>query len=66
MNIIQIFGITNVIFLFLVLLSCRCMGSWGLVKFQNEKYMKFYNLHCYFWYGLIISVVAHAVFAFMR
>jgi hypothetical protein len=59
-------GITNIIFLLLVLFSCRCIGFWKLTSswLGNEKYIKFYKYHCYYWYGFIISVLIHTILAF--
>ncbi|HLC99020.1 MAG TPA: hypothetical protein VJC00_03375 [Candidatus Nanoarchaeia archaeon] len=58
-------GITNVIFLLLVASSCRCMGMHNLTRrFMNYSwYLKFYNKHCYYWYGFFISVLLHATLA---
>ena len=61
-------GITNVIFFLLILLSCRCMGILKLTNklFEYKWYReKFYKLHCYFWWGFILSVILHTVFAFL-
>jgi len=58
-----ILGILNIIFLLLVSSSCRCMGMHKFTKklFNSERYIQFYNLHCYFWYGFFVSVVLHAI-----
>jgi len=52
-------GITNLIFLLLVLVSCRCVGIWKFSTnwLNSEKYQKFYKYHCLYWYGFIISVL---------
>jgi len=63
-QIVFILGITNIISLFFVLLSCRCMlGTFVNKLWKYEWYKKFYSLHCYFWWIFIISVIFHAVLA---
>ena len=58
-------GITNIIGIALVLLSCRCMAGKRLFNFlwKFGWYKKFYNLHCYYWWLFIASVLLHAVLA---
>ncbi len=63
LRLIFILGITNIIGLLLVLLSCRCIGSARL--FRHGWYKKFYNLHCYFWLLFIGSVLLHTTLAFL-
>lgn len=58
-----ILGITNIIFLILVLISCRCMGIWKLTK-KIHLPDKLYRYHCLYWYGFMISVLAHTIIAF--
>lgn len=66
-KLVYILGISNVVFLLLVLVSCRCMM--GVQMFarlmQYSWYKRFYTLHCYYWWAFIISVVLHTFFAFM-
>ena len=64
-KILFVAGITNIIFLLLVLFSCRCMGN-PITKrlFGNKAYQKFYSKHCYYWWGFIISVIIHTALAF--
>ncbi len=59
-----ILGLTNLIGLVLVLLSCRCMLRFGIFKnsLQQRFYQRFYNFHCYFWWFFIVSVALHAIF----
>ncbi|MAG47109.1 hypothetical protein CL617_00765 [archaeon] len=66
-KLVFILGITNIIALFLVLLSCRCMGSVKIINYfwKYEWFKKFYSLHCYYWWLFVISVLLHAVFAFI-
>ena len=64
-QVMHIAGILNIVFLILVLISCRCIGSWGLGKlFNSNKFQKFYKYHCWYWYGFIISVLVHTITAF--
>ncbi len=59
-------GIANIIFLVLVLISCRCMGMWKITsKLVNKSlFQKIYKYHCWYWYGFIISVLVHTITAF--
>ena len=67
MQIIMISGILNIVFLVLVLVSCRCIGFWriskGLMKYK--WFQKIFKYHCWYWYGFIISVLVHTVSAFI-
>jgi len=62
-----ILGITNLIALALVALSCRCiLGSKTMRKLQKYSwYKKFYKMHCYYWWFLFVSVFFHSVFAIL-
>lgn len=66
-QILFLLGLSNITFLILVLLTCRCMGIPRLTRkmFESKKYMKLYSLHCYFWLAFITSVILHAIFAFL-
>ena len=65
-RLVVLFGYLNVLFVLLLLSSCRCVGIFkvfrGLLT-ENKVFRRFYDFHCYFWYGLLISVVLHAVLA---
>jgi len=61
-QILFIAGITNIIFLVMVLLSCRCMVfSKYTQKLLSSKLNKY---HCWYWWGFIASVLVHTVLAF--
>lgn len=62
---VYVLGWTNIIGLFLVLFSCRCiLGSRLNQKLtQSKLYLKFYQYHCYYWLFFITSVVSHAIVA---
>lgn len=63
-KLVFILGITNLIGILLVLISCRCILGWNPEKFGKSKlFMKFYNLHCWWWRFFLISVFLHAVLA---
>jgi hypothetical protein len=65
-KLVYILGITNLIGLALVLLSCRCTLGLNSDKFSNSKfYMAIYKYHCYYWWLFIASVIAHAIIAFI-
>ena len=59
-----ILGALNIIFIVLVILTCRCMMPKSMKRlFKYKWYKKFYHLHKYFWWFFIISVFLHAVLA---
>jgi len=58
-----VLGITNIIGIFLVLLSCRCIPGLAMRLTQNQKYMSFYRYHCYYWWFFLGSVAMHAILA---
>ncbi len=60
-----ILGWTNILFLLLVIISCRCLlNNWGLSRLNKSNiFMKIYKHHCIYWYFLIISVLLHGIFA---
>lgn len=65
-NITFILGITNIIFLFLVFFTCRCLMGKRLTEFfwKNAWYQKIYSItHCYWWWLFFISVALHAIIA---
>jgi len=58
-------GISNLVGLFLVFLSCRCLmkSSW-IAKLQKyDWYNAFYKWHCAYWWFFFISVLLHALIA---
>jgi len=58
-------GIVNFLTLSALFLSCRCMGVRKpfsrMLRFK--AFARFYKLHCYYWYILFGSVVAHLAIA---
>ena len=68
LQVIFIAGVTNLIFLVLVLLTCRCIGMWRLTGrlMKNSSFLKIYNYHCWFWYAFIASVLVHTIVAFTQ
>ena len=60
-------GISNLIFLVLVLFSCRCfLGTRIYLKLLSQNWFKkFYQYHCWYWWGFIISVFLHTILAFV-
>lgn len=65
-QVLIIAGYLNILFMILVLLTCRCIGFWRLTKglMKYRWYQKLYSKHCYFWYGFFISVLIHTLTAF--
>lgn len=64
---VYILGITNLIFLILVLFSCRCfLGTKAYIVLMGKAWFKkFYRYHCFYWWGFVISVFLHAALAFL-
>ena len=62
-KLIFLLGLTNLISIGLIFLSCRCLAGGFLSRYK--WYPKFFNLHCYFWWIFIISVILHATIAFL-
>jgi len=62
-----VLAITNAVGLALVLLTCRCVMGRRLTAFlwSRKWYRKYYNVHCYFWYFLILSVSLHVAFGLL-
>ncbi|MBI4295120.1 MAG: hypothetical protein HY669_03025 [Chloroflexi bacterium] len=54
-------GIVNGVSLAALFLSCRCLVKLGpLAKLlKNNRFLKFYNIHCYIWIVLWLSVLTH-------
>ena len=64
-NLVFILGILNLVFLFFVVLTCRCIMPRFLRKFSSLKLGgKLYNFHSYFMTGFIFSVFFHSILAF--
>ena len=59
----MLLGLLNLFFLLLISCTCRCMGFHKLTQplMQKEWYLKIYGYHCYFWYGLFLSVLIHTI-----
>lgn len=59
-------GITNIIFIVLIFLSCRCMSGPKISNwlYKYSWYKKFYTKHCYLWWAFFISVLIHTILAF--
>lgn len=64
-KIVFILGITNIIGLILVGLSCRCLLGSKPKLSSNRIYMKFFKYHCYYWEFFIVSVLIHSIVAIL-
>ena len=64
-RLIFILGIVNLLALMLIFFSCRCIpGSRLLSKLAKyTAYNRFFKYHCYIWWILWPSVIAHALLA---
>ena len=58
-------GIVNALTLSALFLSCRCTGVRKPFSrmLRVKAFARFYKLHCYYWYILFGSVVAHLTIA---
>jgi hypothetical protein len=58
-------GIVNFLILSALFLSCRCMGARKPFSrmLHVKAFARFYKLHCYYWWILFGSVVAHLTIA---
>jgi hypothetical protein len=67
LQVLIISGITNIVFLLLVLFSCRCVAPFKITGklLKHKGFRRFYDLHCYYWWGFIISVLVHTITAFI-
>jgi hypothetical protein len=69
-RIVFILGIINLVSGMLIFMSCRCTPGSRIVTrltgnlMQYSAYKRFFSYHCYFWWILLPSVIAHAIFAF--
>jgi hypothetical protein len=66
-KLVYVLGITNIIGLLLILLSCRCTAGRRIVGrlWRYGWYKKFYNKHCYYWWFFIASVLLHTATALL-
>ncbi len=67
LKVLFLLGITNLLLLFLVFMSCRCLIGKSVFNtlMKHEWYKKFFNFHCLLWWLFFISVFLHAVLAIM-
>lgn len=65
-KILFIAGFANILFILLILLTCRCLGVSKLSSKLSHYnwYKKLYAKHCYFWWLFFISVIIHTFLAF--
>ncbi|MFH1181628.1 MAG: hypothetical protein V1702_01595 [Candidatus Woesearchaeota archaeon] len=65
-KLVFIFGFLNLIFFLLIYLTCRCTPTRLPKKIvQSSFYQSFFKYHCYFWYLLLASLIAHMVIAYL-
>lgn len=64
-RLVFILGITNLISLALVVLSCRCMLNHYFSKklWASPLYQKFYSYHCWYWRIFFASILLHITLA---
>lgn len=66
-KIMFLLGLTNLISMFLVFFSCRCMVGINFVNkmFKYKCYQKYYSKHCYYWWIFFTSVILHVILGFL-
>lgn len=64
-RIVFVTAMINIVFVLLVLFSCRCINMWKISSGLRHYgwFKKFFSWHCYAWYVLLPSIIVHAVFA---
>ncbi len=63
-DIVIVTGYTNLVLFVLILLTCRCIGTWPLVKklMDNDWFTdNVYTYHCAIWYAFILSTAIHVI-----
>lgn len=65
-KIVFVLGLANILGIFLVFFSCRCLVGAGMFSrlMENRWYRGFYSKHCLFWWIFLLSVAAHAILSF--
>ncbi|PIS05468.1 MAG: hypothetical protein COT81_01050 [Candidatus Buchananbacteria bacterium CG10_big_fil_rev_8_21_14_0_10_42_9] len=63
-KIVFIAGLTNIFFLILIFFSCRCLSGKLIAPLMAKPWFrKFYQWHCWYWWGFFISVLIHSILA---
>ena len=67
-RIIVILGIVNLVTLFLIYTTCRCIPGSRISKvtgnlMQYGAYKRIFKYHCYLWWVIWASVIIHAFLA---
>jgi hypothetical protein len=66
-KLLYVLGITNIIGVVLVFVSCRCIlgvrVANKIIKYSWGKAV--YKYHCWYWWFFIISVILHTTLAFV-
>lgn len=64
-QLVFVLGLINIVSLFLLLLSCRCMIRFKLFqKLSKYKAIKdLYKWHCFFWIIFALSILGHTILA---
>lgn len=59
-------GIFGLMFFVLIFCTCVCLGGKRLVQKLATKswYQKLRSFHCWFWWGLFVSMLVHIALAF--
>lgn len=64
-KLIVILGFSNLLFLFLSWVTCRCRMKWIKNMKPNSFYEKLFGLHCLFWKLFVLSVILHLIIVLM-
>jgi hypothetical protein len=65
LRIVFITAMVNIVFLLLILFTCRCMNMWKITSPLNKFswFKQVFKWHCYLWYIFLPSLIIHIVFA---
>lgn len=65
-QVIFITGIINILSIFAIVMSCRCLTGSRIYSalIRYKWYGNFYKNHCYWWWLFFMSVVIHSFSAF--
>ena len=65
LKIVFITALINLLSVFLILTTCRCMNMWKITSGLNKMawFKRYFRWHCYIWYIFVPSLIIHAYFA---
>jgi hypothetical protein len=66
-RLVFVLGLFNIIGLFLIFFSCRCLAGRKLSQklMKHDWFKRFYGFHCYYWWFFFVSVLLHSILALL-